>query len=270
MDVLDSAVRTSGLDTIEQKVCRKRQRLDHLSPEEKLLRRKMKNRAAAQSARDRKKAHMDELEVEVHKLRQDKRRLAAENERLREAMALQQKQMDELRRRLATTEAETPIGSVAGDEIRSGPAEETNLRRDDDHLADEPEEQHLSLFDDKDLVALLLNQPSADSDSVGASPPTIEVESAPLENLDHVYHKPLHRDAEAALGAHEPVAVTQQLPVPLSDLTTDTRPSSSSSVSTCPRSPFSTSSSSGYDSDYKDSDKMAWEESFSDLFPDLV
>lgn len=149
--------------------------------------------------------------------------------------------------------------------------------------SDEPEEQHLSLFDDKDLVALLLNQSVASDEEEPRDDdlPIIDVvESPPTENLDHVYHKQLHRDTNTspvtttkatvdALSA-APVAVTQQLLVPMDFVIESPRPASSLSV--CPpQSPFSCSSSSGYDSDHKDTDSiMAWEETFSDLFPDLV
>uniref|UniRef100_A0A8C8VLG6 X-box-binding protein 1 n=1 Tax=Pelusios castaneus TaxID=367368 RepID=A0A8C8VLG6_9SAUR len=63
---------------------RKRQRLTHLSPEEKALRRKLKNRVAAQSARDRKKARMSELEQQVLELEQENQVLLLENQLLRE------------------------------------------------------------------------------------------------------------------------------------------------------------------------------------------
>jgi len=55
-------------DRTGDKPPRKRQRLDHLSQEEKIMRRKLKNRVAAQTARDRKKLRMDQLESQLSDL----------------------------------------------------------------------------------------------------------------------------------------------------------------------------------------------------------
>ncbi|KAH0560320.1 X-box-binding protein 1 [Cotesia glomerata] len=76
----------------------KKRRLDHLSWEEKLQRKKLKNRVAAQTSRDRKKAKLDELEETVRtlvekneliaeecdSLRAQNEALCAENQRLKE------------------------------------------------------------------------------------------------------------------------------------------------------------------------------------------
>lgn len=70
---------------------RKRKRLSDFSDKEKQARRKLKNRIAAQSARDRKRyeadqnlKNMEELENEVRRLREDNRILRNENQQLRE------------------------------------------------------------------------------------------------------------------------------------------------------------------------------------------
>lgn len=63
---------------------KKRKRLTNLSPEERLMRRKLKNRVAAQTARDRKKQRMDELEVMLANIEAENKRLQAENEALRQ------------------------------------------------------------------------------------------------------------------------------------------------------------------------------------------
>ncbi|XP_073982124.1 X box binding protein 1 isoform X1 [Rhodnius prolixus] len=49
---------------------KRKRRLDNLTPDEKLLRKKLKNREAAQTSRDKKKAYINDLEVTVKKLRE--------------------------------------------------------------------------------------------------------------------------------------------------------------------------------------------------------
>jgi len=66
----------------------KRQKLDHLSPFEKLSRRKLKNRVAAQVARDKKKARLEELENIARNLQRENERLTAENARLQNENAV--------------------------------------------------------------------------------------------------------------------------------------------------------------------------------------
>lgn len=57
--------------------------MTHLSQEEKLNRRKMKNREAAQNARDRKKDQSKKMEQKVRSLIAENRRLRLENSQLR-------------------------------------------------------------------------------------------------------------------------------------------------------------------------------------------
>ncbi|XP_012586681.1 PREDICTED: LOW QUALITY PROTEIN: X-box-binding protein 1 [Condylura cristata] len=110
---------------------RKRQRLTHLSPEEKALRRKLKNRVAAQTARDRKKARMSELEQQVVDLEEENQKLLLENQLLREKTHGLVVENQELRQRLGmdalVTEEEA---ETKGNGVRSvaGSAESAALR----------------------------------------------------------------------------------------------------------------------------------------------
>lgn len=81
---------------------RKRRRLTHLTPEEKLMRRKLKNRVAAQTARDRKKAIMSDLEIQVAKLMEENKRLQRENNSLKERSSELLNENSSLKERLGT------------------------------------------------------------------------------------------------------------------------------------------------------------------------
>uniref|UniRef100_A0A8C6UWB2 X-box-binding protein 1 n=1 Tax=Neogobius melanostomus TaxID=47308 RepID=A0A8C6UWB2_9GOBI len=113
---------------------RKRQRLTHLSPEEKAMRRKLKNRVAAQTARDRKKAKMGELEQQVLELELENQKLHIENRLLREKTTGLQTENEELRHRLGldTLDSKEKVqiqisnGSEAG--LGTGSSESAVLR----------------------------------------------------------------------------------------------------------------------------------------------
>ncbi|KAF7235258.1 X-box-binding protein 1 [Varanus komodoensis] len=94
---------------------RKRQRLAHLSPEEKALRRKLKNRVAAQSARDRKKARMGELERQAVEMEAQNQKLLAENRLLRERTHRLAAENQELRLRLGLPALEGGAHVVAAE-----------------------------------------------------------------------------------------------------------------------------------------------------------
>jgi len=64
------------------KPTRKRANLDHLSPEEKLMRRKLKNRVAAQNARDKKRVKMEDMEAELQRLKAHAKALEIRNAEL--------------------------------------------------------------------------------------------------------------------------------------------------------------------------------------------
>lgn len=66
----------------EERKVRKRANLDHLTVEEKLMRRKLKNRVAAQNARDKKRMKMEEMEETIKRLEDHNRQLAIRNNKL--------------------------------------------------------------------------------------------------------------------------------------------------------------------------------------------
>ncbi|XP_053135034.1 X-box-binding protein 1 isoform X3 [Hemicordylus capensis] len=102
---------------------RKRQRLAHLSPEEKALRRKLKNRVAAQSARDRKKARMGELERQALELEAENLRLVAENQALKEQGQQLSLENRELRLRLGLPAL--PPSEPRGEDFKQGQAQQS-------------------------------------------------------------------------------------------------------------------------------------------------
>jgi len=101
---------------------RKRRRLTHLSPDEKMLRRKLKNRVAAQTARDRKKNQMSDLELKVLALERENQKLAMENDKLKAKSGSLHQENEELKERLSEIVC-SPVKTEEG----SGSAVSTDL-----------------------------------------------------------------------------------------------------------------------------------------------
>jgi len=83
---------------------KKRRRLTHLTPEEKILRRKLKNRVAAQTARDRKKAQMTDMEDTIASLQSENKKLMQYNSTLQKKAYDLATENAELRLRLGQLE----------------------------------------------------------------------------------------------------------------------------------------------------------------------
>jgi hypothetical protein len=79
---------------------RKRERLTHLSADEKMWRRKLKNRIAAQTARDRKKARMDDIEGNLTSIQSVNRRLLQDNQSLKRENKTLKERLDRVEREL--------------------------------------------------------------------------------------------------------------------------------------------------------------------------
>jgi len=93
--------------TIGGRPRRKRQKLDGMSSDQKMARRKLKNRVAAQSARDRKKEKMTLLEEGVVELQDQNTALRKENAQLKSRTAFLERELALLRRRLGSDSTST-------------------------------------------------------------------------------------------------------------------------------------------------------------------
>ncbi|XP_056448998.1 X-box-binding protein 1 [Gadus chalcogrammus] len=216
---------------------RKRQRLTHLSPEEKALRRKLKNRVAAQTARDRKKAKMGELEQQVLELELENHKLHIENGLLREKSSGLVTENEELRQRLGLNALETKESVSIQDgtllnQIRStqamcasaagaGPVpskpEDFPMVPDGPDASDNESDLLLGILDilDPELFlksceqecaepqVLLVGRghplPAAPPAALGAAPVKLEALNE-LIHFDHIYTKPV--DVEECDGQH--------------------------------------------------------------------
>lgn len=94
---------------------RKRQRLTHLTPEEKLSRRKLKNRIAAHMARERRKNFMVELEQRYKRLRYENDGLKSRNEQFRHEIDRLGEENKEMKHQIELLRQETQAARASGE-----------------------------------------------------------------------------------------------------------------------------------------------------------
>lgn len=171
----------------------KKRRLDHLTWEEKVLRKKLKNRVAAQTSRDRKKAKMDEMENSLNILVKQNETLIKECQSLRELNEKLLKENAELREKMTSTSScRHQVCSVGCGLVKSGPAVSVDSPLQQGRAAQPA--AHLLL---QILMACLLLPTSADS--IQSSMP-INLKNLPkayskisLENLKQVVREKISR-----------------------------------------------------------------------------
>ena len=113
------------MDLSGQPPARKRANLDHMSSEEKMMRRKLKNRVAAQNARDKKRVKMDDMEDRIKQLEDQNKRML---EKQQELLAFNQRLLKE--NAILSGKSYQDLESTSFIKIEPTTFEETELRQD--------------------------------------------------------------------------------------------------------------------------------------------
>ncbi|KAL0893607.1 hypothetical protein ABMA27_013784 [Loxostege sticticalis] len=178
VDEMDSKV---VVDVSSQPPSRKR-RLDHLTWEEKMQRKKLKNRVAAQTSRDRKKAKMDEMEHKISLLAEANERLTSEVASLK---ALNERLLSEN----ASLRSAAAARSVAG---APGPAESTPQQKEGPPTAIRAARLLLAM-------CLLSQTSSLTSTQKSTSTPSINLQSPSSKKLMQVLQERLKMSKTGSL-----------------------------------------------------------------------
>ncbi|XP_033748659.1 X-box-binding protein 1-like [Pecten maximus] len=107
---------------------KKRRRLTHLTSDEKMMRRKLKNRVAAQTARDRKKDLMSSLESQLAKIMEENKKLLKENITLKNQSGALMQENSHLKERLGSVSPCKPESEYPGSAVLFAPLPQEQAR----------------------------------------------------------------------------------------------------------------------------------------------